>query len=206
MNFFLPYFRTLVNLTVGLAILYFVVPYSYHVIDLIQKSEAVFEEIRKVGEEMNSREPGVSQKPSNIQILDDFIEYDSENISEDRKKVINTARRYIGTPYVWGGENPSGFDCSGFTQYVYNESLGFNIPRVSYEQYNTSSGLRVDRRSLEPGDLIFFITRGSRVSHVGIYIGDNKFIHAPSTGNLVRTERLNSYYYSSRFVGGKKFI
>ena len=66
--------------------------------------------------------------------------------------------------------------------------------------------MRVDRGSLEPGDLIFFITRGSRVSHVGIYIGDNKFIHAPSTGNLVRTEKLNNYYYSSRFIGGKKFI
>ena len=206
MYFFLSYFRILVNIAVGLAILYFVVPYSYHVIDLIQKSEAVLEEIRKIGEEMDSREPGISKKSSNIQVLDDFIAYDSENISVDRKKVINTARRYIGTPYVWGGENPSGFDCSGFTQYVYNESLGYKIPRVSYEQYNTRSGLRVDRRSLEPGDLIFFITRGRRVSHVGIYIGDNKFIHAPSTGNLVRTESLNNYYYSSRFVGGKKFI
>ena len=160
----------------------------------------------KVGKEIDSRAPSTSQKSSNTQVLDDFIEYDSENISEDRKKVINTARRYIGTPYVWGGENPSGFDCSGFTQYVYKESLGYQIPRVSHEQYNTRSGMRVDRGSLEPGDLIFFITRGSRVSHVGIYIGDNKFIHAPSTGNLVRTEKLNNYYYSSRFIGGKKFI
>ena len=124
---------------------------------MIQKSEAVLEEIRKVGKRLTLRDL-TSQKPSNIQVLDDFIEYDSDNISEDRKKIINTARRYIGTPYVWGGENPSGFDCSGFTQYVYNESLGFKIPRVSYEQYNTRSGLRVDRRSLEPGDLIFFIT------------------------------------------------
>jgi cell wall-associated NlpC family hydrolase len=126
---------------------------------------------------------------------------------EARASLVQTSKRYIGTPYRWGGEGPSGFDCSGYVQYVYRRAAGVDLPRSSAEQYSSRRGRFVGRYALQPGDLVFFATRGPGVSHVGMYLGDNKFIHAPSSGNLVRIDSLNDpYYWKDRYVGGKSFI
>ena len=105
-------------------------------------------------------------------------------------KVVKYAKRMLGVPYVYGGSSPRGFDCSGFTSYVYRH-FGVSISRTSYSQFG--NGIRVARKSLKPGDLVFFHGLG----HVGIYIGHNKFIHAPHSGTRVRIESLGGWYSGS---------
>ncbi len=119
--------------------------------------------------------------------------------------VIRIAKRYLGRRYVWGAEGPSTFDCSGFTQYVMRKSKGVRIPRVSRKQ--AYYGKYVSRRNLKPGDLIFFDTSHRRrgyVNHVGIYIGNNKFIHASSARHRVVITSLNRPFYRARFKWGRR--
>ena len=104
--------------------------------------------------------------------------------------------RYLGTPYVWGGSSPSGFDCSGFVMFVYAQ-VGVSLPHSSYAQYGV--GVAVSQSDLQPGDLVFFDGLG----HVGIYIGGGQFIHAPHTGDVVKISSLSGYY-SSNFAGGRR--
>jgi cell wall-associated NlpC family hydrolase len=112
-------------------------------------------------------------------------------------RVVDYARRFLGTRYVYGGSSPrGGFDCSGFVRYVYAH-FGIALPHSSYAQFG--DGRRVTRRSLRPGDLVFFDGLG----HVGLYVGNGRFIHAPHTGTRVRIERLGGWY-SSRFVGARR--
>jgi len=129
--------------------------------------------------------------------------------SEPRRTLINeydlvgTALDLRGTPYKDGGTDPSGFDCSGFTQYVFAK-YGVPLPREVRDQFKT--GKPVDRKTLEPGDLIFFATTEPGASHVGIAVGGDAFIHAPSTSGVVRVERFNSSYWAPRFVGGRRVL
>jgi LysM repeat protein len=119
--------------------------------------------------------------------------------------VIRIAKRYLGRRYVWGAEGPNTFDCSGFTQYVMRKSKGVRIPRVSRKQ--AYYGKYVSRRNLKPGDLIFFDTSRRRrgyVNHVGIYIGNNKFIHASSARHRVVITSLNRPFYRARFKWGRR--
>jgi peptidoglycan DL-endopeptidase CwlO len=106
------------------------------------------------------------------------------------ERAVRVAEGYIGVPYVWGGESPSGFDCSGLVQYVYGR-VGVSLPRTSYEQYR--AGRRVARSELRPGDLVFFDGAG----HVGIYAGGGRFIHAPQTGTSVQFGTLSGWYLSN---------
>lgn len=105
--------------------------------------------------------------------------------------VVDTALKYIGVPYVWGGSSPSGFDCSGLVQYSYAQN-GISIPRVAQDQYNKST--KISKSELQKGDLIFTSKLGStsKINHVVMYIGDNKVIEAPYTGMNVRTKSLDS--------------
>lgn len=120
--------------------------------------------------------------------------------SSRASEVIATARSYIGVPYVWGGESPSGFDCSGFTQYVLKRN-GITIPRVTSAQYVT--GVSVSKSNLRVGDLVFFTTYKPGPSHVGFYIGGGKFIHASSSKG-VTISGLDSSYYSDRYIGARR--
>lgn len=120
-------------------------------------------------------------------------------------KVIRTAKRYLGRRYVWGATGPSKFDCSGFTQYVLRKSKGVRIPRVSRQQ--AYYGKYVSRRNLRAGDLVFFDTSRRRrgyVNHVGIYIGNNQFIHASSARHRVVITSLNRPFYRARFKWGRR--
>jgi len=120
-------------------------------------------------------------------------------------KVIRTAKRYLGTRYVWGAQGPNRFDCSGFTQYVIRKSKGVRLPRVSRKQ--AYYGKYVSRSNLRAGDLIFFDTSRRRrgyVNHVGIYIGGSKFIHASSAKHRVVISSLNRPFYNARFKWGRR--
>lgn len=122
-----------------------------------------------------------------------------------RRELVKTARKFIGVPYKWGGTSPKkGFDCSGLALVVYRLN-GLDLPRASFQQFE--AGTSVGRRDLMPGDLVFFATRKSRrVSHVGIYIGDDRFIHAPRRGKKVCIASLNSSYYAKRYMGGRNYL
>jgi cell wall-associated NlpC family hydrolase len=119
-----------------------------------------------------------------------------------RQRIVATAERLIGTPYVLGGESPAGVDCSGLVQYAYLQA-GISLPRTSMEQFQASQ----PQRRVLPGDLLFFRTgRGNRVSHVGIYAGNGQMIHASSGSRKVRKVKLNQRYWRQRMVGGATFL
>jgi len=106
----------------------------------------------------------------------------------------------LGTPYRWGGESAQrGFDCSGLTQHAY-QAADLALPRTSYQQYRATR--RIARDELRPGDLVFFRLNGRRVDHVGIYVGGERFIHAPSKGKTVSFARLDNGYWARRYMGG----
>jgi cell wall-associated NlpC family hydrolase len=117
--------------------------------------------------------------------------------------ITGTALTLRGAPYRNGGADPSGFDCSGFVQYVFEQN-GVRVPRTVTEQFR--AGRDVETPSMEPGDLVFFTTVTPGASHVGISIGGDEFVHAPSGYGEVRVERLSAPYWSTRFVGVKRVL
>lgn len=127
-----------------------------------------------------------------------------ENITDLRKALIALAMKLRDTRYVRGGHDPStGFDCSGFVRYVFAHAVGMQLPTNSAAQF--LAGLKVKRADMKPGDLVFFHTHGKRrISHVGIYISNGRFIHSPTTGKSVEISSLNSGYWAKRFAGAKR--
>ena len=124
-------------------------------------------------------------------------------VSATGSLIVETAKKYLGTPYVWGGADPSGFDCSGFVYYVYN-SLGIKISRTQATMY--SQGTPVSKENLQPGDIVFFQnTYKEGISHCGIYVGDGKFIHSPNSGEVVSYANLNSDYYTAHWYGACRY-
>jgi cell wall-associated NlpC family hydrolase len=123
----------------------------------------------------------------------------------ERERILDIAQRMLGTPYRFGGSNPQqGFDCSGLVYYAHQQ-VGINLPRTTGEQYRSVQA--IPRRALQPGDLVFFRTRHDRfVSHVGIYLGDGRFIHAPSSGSPVTVAHLEDPYWRRNFsAAGRVF-
>jgi cell wall-associated NlpC family hydrolase len=113
------------------------------------------------------------------------------------------AMGFVGVPYrLGGGSYESGVDCSGFVQAAYRQSMGVELPRTVAEQAQATAA--IEREALSPGDLVFFNTLGSRFSHVGIYIGQGRFIHSPRSGASVRLERLQTPYWAARFTGARR--
>ena len=115
--------------------------------------------------------------------------------------MLQTALSFRGTPYRNGGSDPSGFDCSGFVQWVFARH-GTPLPREVKDQYRV--GRTIDRDDVRPGDLVFFETVSRGASHVGIALGNGEFVHAPSSRGVVRVERYDGSYWSSRWVGARR--
>jgi cell wall-associated NlpC family hydrolase len=117
--------------------------------------------------------------------------------------VVVGALNMIGVRYRWGGNTPdSGLDCSGFVRYVFQDTLGMALPRRAEEMSRVGEKVRVS--DLKPGDLVFFNTMRRTFSHVGIYIGDNKFVHSPSTGSTIRVDDMDDGYWEKRFTGARR--
>lgn len=131
--------------------------------------------------------------------------YNNNKASVTKQTVITTAKSMLGVKYRYGGTSPNrGFDCSGLVQYSHR-SAGINIPRTTSQQYRAA--IRISRRYLKAGDLVFFKTTPSRgISHVGIYLGNNKFIHAPSSGKRVKISSMNDKYWKKRFRSAGRIL
>ena len=114
-------------------------------------------------------------------------------VSATGNAIVDYAYKFLGTPYVWGGTTPSGFDCSGFTQYVFRNAAGVSLPRTTYDQINV--GVPVAYEDLQPGDLVF-----PHTGHVGIYVGGGQMIHAPSTGDVVKVSSVYKFYTARRIL------
>jgi cell wall-associated NlpC family hydrolase len=124
-------------------------------------------------------------------------------VTDKASDLVFNAMGFLGVPYKRGGNSAeSGFDCSGFVKAMYEQTIGMVLPRRSVEQ--AAATQPIDKSELQPGDLVFFNTLRSAFSHVGIYVGDNKFIHSPRSGSVVRVEDMRIGYWSSRFDGARR--
>ena len=129
----------------------------------------------------------------------------ARRLRDATSELVLAALNFLDVPYLRGGtSSEQGFDCSGFTRHVFNLSLGLALPRRADEQARQAGLSPVSRESLQPGDLVFFDTLRRTFSHVGIYIGGGKFIHAPRAGAAVRVEDMRTAYWSPRFDGARR--
>jgi len=146
------------------------------------------------------RERGLLPTPAHVEATR-FVQHMRETASE----LVMTAMNFLGVPYRLGGNSAEqGFDCSGFTRHVFEHSIGLVLPRRSHEQATQAGLLPVKREELKPGDLVFFNTMRRAFSHVGIYVGEGRFIHAPATGGEVRVEDMRAAYWQRRFNGARR--
>jgi cell wall-associated NlpC family hydrolase len=119
--------------------------------------------------------------------------------------LVLNAMGFMGIPYKWGGTTPdTGFDCSGFVQFVVRQATGLILPRSSFDQVH--HGVSVTKDELQPGDLVFFDTLRAPFSHVGIYIGENRFIHSPRRGKSVEIVEITNSYWQKRFNGARRLL
>lgn len=141
-------------------------------------------------------------------LLDTVATKSTQLITEVRdgtSSLVDSAMNFLGVRYKLGGNTAeTGFDCSGFTRHVFEMSLGRVLPHRADEQANAPELAKVDRKDLKPGDLVFFDTMRRTFSHVGIYLGDGKFIHSPRTGETVRIEDINISYWAKHFTGARR--
>ena len=128
-----------------------------------------------------------------------------DKVRDTTSDLVMSAMNFLGVPYRRGGNSEtSGFDCSGFTRYVFENSIGRLLPRRSRDQAASNDLLKISRDDLKPGDLVFFNTMRKAFSHVGIYMGDGKFIHAPHSGSHVRIDDMREAYWTQRFNGARR--
>lgn len=152
-----------------------------------------------VKEEVNEKIETAKSKVSELQAAIDVANAAAASrpnrgnttVSATGNSIVDYAYQFLGIPYVWGGTSPSGFDCSGFTQYVFRNAAGVNLPRTTYEQINV--GTPVAYSDLQPGDLVF-----PHTGHVGIYVGNGQMIHAPSTGDVIKVSSVYKFYTARR--------
>lgn len=120
----------------------------------------------------------------------------------DTDELLASATSFLGLAYRFGGTTPAGFDCSGFMQYIFKKTYAINLPRTSAAQ--ATVGTPVRREDLQAGDLVFFRTSGSRISHVGMYVGNNRFIHSPRTGKSIEITSLSNKYWNSKYATARR--
>lgn len=122
--------------------------------------------------------------------------------------MVLAALSLIGSPYKYGGDNPdTGFDCSGLVKYVLGLTSPIVLPRSSHEMYSDGFGHKIAVEELKAGDLLFFrIGKSKRVNHVAVYIGENRFVHAPATGGFVRVDKMGDKYWTRYFLGAKRVL
>jgi len=129
----------------------------------------------------------------------------AERVRDGASDMVLTAMNFLGVPYKRGGSSEeSGFDCSGFTRHIFETSLGLVLPRKADQQAHAPGLVPVARNDLKPGDLVFFNTLKRTFSHVGFYVGEGKFIHAPKPGGEVRVEEMSLSYWKKRFTGARR--
>jgi len=138
--------------------------------------------------------------------LGDHLQQAKESVSGKASQLVVNAMGFLGVPYKYGGSSveSGGFDCSGFVRAVFEQSVGKVLPRRASDQ--AASTEVIDRNELKPGDLVFFNTMKRAFSHVGIYVGEGKFIHAPRSGSTVRVEDMRHQYWQARFNGARRVI
>ena len=128
-----------------------------------------------------------------------------QSVRDAASDMVISAMNFLGVPYKRGGSTEGqGFDCSGFTRHIFELSIGLALPRRADEQARSPGLLAIQRSELKPGDLVFFNTLRRTFSHVGIYLGDDKFIHSPRSGGEVRIENLRDAYWAKRFTGARR--
>jgi len=138
--------------------------------------------------------------------LEDADDTEVRDLSKVSNEVIIRAISLVGTPYRYGGTQPdTGLDCSGLIDLVFLEAAGLKLPRTTRELIDIDAKA-IERDDLQAGDLIYFNTRGGRVSHIGIYVGEDRFVHAPSTGGVVRIDKLSTPYWTKFYVGAKRVL
>ena len=134
-----------------------------------------------------------------------LVESVRNSVREAASDLVMQAMNFLGVPYKRGGNTEeTGFDCSGFTRHIFENSIGLALPRRADEQARSAGLANIQRQALKPGDLVFFNTMKRTFSHVGIYVGDDKFIHAPRVGGEVRIEDMHESYWSRRFTGARR--
>jgi cell wall-associated NlpC family hydrolase len=135
----------------------------------------------------------------------DRVTEGASRVAHRASDLVVTAMGFLGVPYRRGGTSlETGFDCSGFVKAMYEQTVGLILPRRANEQ--AAATQQIDKRELQPGDLVFFNTLKRTFSHVGIYVGDNKFIHSPKPGAQVRVEDMGIPYWASRFDGARRVL
>lgn len=128
-----------------------------------------------------------------------------DSVRDTASDLVMTAMNFLGVPYKRGGNSEeTGFDCSGFTRHIFENSIGLVLPRRADEQATSAGLLSINRNELKPGDLVFFNTMKRTFSHVGIYVGDDKFIHSPRAGGEVRIEDMRESYWARRYTGARR--
>lgn len=157
---------------------------------------------------LTTKKPATNSNNSNSNVASSNNSNSSNNVTNNSStkadKVVNYAKTLLGKPYVWGATGPNKFDCSGFTSYVFKNAIGKSLPRTSSQQGTV--GTKISKSNMKKGDLITFTTNGKgTISHVGIYIGNNQFIHASSSSKKVVISNLSGYY-SSRIVNIRRVI
>ncbi len=156
-----------------------------------RSAEQIILEARKIA--------GLSSQSAALSGAHSFL----SGVANKAGEVVVGALHMIGVRYRWGGSTPdSGLDCSGFVRYVFQDTLGMKLPRRAEEMSRV--GQKVAVRDLKPGDLVFFNTMRRTFSHVGIYIGNNQFVHSPSTGSTIRVDELDTGYWEKRFTGARR--
>jgi len=176
-------------------------------VEVTEVEKKVEEKAKTVEIKENNQQQSRSTRRE-VNIEDEDIELTSrgKDLSSKNAQIVELAKKYIGGKYVWGANGPNAFDCSGLTQYVFAKN-GIGLNRTAAEQ--AKQGVKVSKSELEAGDLVFFKkinSVGAGVSHVGIYIGNGKFIHASTPAKGIRVDNLSDDYYTTRFHSARRVI